>query len=146
MSRLIGTVSLAAMTVVVACGSGDVRVSDVRVGQPTGPNAALYFSATAGSEPDRLIGAETNSANAVEIHETTTGDDGTMSMRPVDGLDVDGDAPLVLEPGGFHLMLIDADRLEVGDFVEVTLNWEDAGEMTIEAEVVDPAETMSDDS
>jgi copper(I)-binding protein len=52
---------------------------------------------------------------------------------------------LVFEPGGLHLMLLDVDRLEVGDIVVVTLNWQTAGDMEIEAEVVDPAETLEHD-
>ena len=73
------------------------------------------------------------------------GSDGTMSMARIDRLDLPADGSLVLEPGGYHLMLVDADRLEVGETVEVTLIWETAGEMAVEAEVVDPGETLGDD-
>lgn len=140
---LVAVVSMAT----VACGGGDgsPEVSDARVGQPTGPNAALYFTVS-GDEADRLIGAETTAAVAVEVHETTTEDDGTMGMRAVESLDLPAGGSLVLEPGGFHLMLIDAERMEVGDVIAVTLTWENAGEMLIEAEVVDPADTMGHDS
>jgi copper(I)-binding protein len=84
-------------------------------------------------------------AASVELHETTMGSDGTMSMARIDRLDLPADGSLVLEPGGYHLMLVDADRLEVGETVEVTLIWETAGEMAVEAEVVDPGETLGDD-
>jgi hypothetical protein len=87
----------------------------------------------------------TDVAASVEIHESSMGDDGAMSMQPVDRLDLPADDDLVLEPGGYHLMLLDVDRLEVGDTVEVTLSWEQAGDMTIEAEVVAPGDTMGDD-
>lgn len=132
--------------VVAACGGADggIEISDARVGQPTGPNAALYFTATSGGEADRLVGASTGAASSVELHETSIGDDGTMSMQQVDGLDLAADGELVLEPGGYHLMLIGSDRMEVGDTVEVTVSWEQAGDMTIEAEVVEPGETMMD--
>jgi hypothetical protein len=83
-------------------------------------------------------------ATAAEAHETAMGDDGTMTMRPVADLAVSVDSDLVLEPGGFHLMLIDVDRLEVGDTIEVALRWETAGDMTIEALVVSPADTAGD--
>lgn len=127
-----------------ACGGGgeSVEVSDARVGQPTGPNAALYFVATSGGEADRLVGASTDFATAVELHETTMGEDGTMGMQAVEGLDLPAGGDLVLEPGGYHLMLVEADRMEVGDTIEVTISWEQAGDMTIEAEVVEPGETM----
>jgi copper(I)-binding protein len=42
-------------------------------------------------------------------------------------------------------MLAGVDELEVGDTISVTLTWEVAGEMTVEAEVVDPSDTMGDD-
>jgi copper(I)-binding protein len=37
------------------------------------------------------------------------------------------------------------DRLQVGDRVQVTLVWEQAGEMVVEAEVVAPGATMGHD-
>lgn len=128
------------------CGGdtdGGLNVSDVRVAEPTGPNAALYFTVTADTE-DTLIGAETGVASVVHIHETVVGDDGTMGMQPVDSLDVLPGETLVLEPGGLHLMLIDAERLGVGDEVEITLIWASAGEQTVSAEVVEPGGAMSD--
>lgn len=139
---------LAALLIAVAaCGGGESRgvdVTNVRVSQPTGPNAALYFTASS-DVPDLLIGAETDAANEAQIHETTTGDDGTMGMRHVESLRVDEGEDLVLEPGGFHLMLIDVARLEVGDEIEVTLIWESEGEMTVTATVVEPEDAMGHD-
>ena len=52
---------------------------------------------------------------------------------------------LVLEPGGVHLMLVDVERLEVGDTVNVTLQWQMAGAMQVEAEVVEPQHVMEDE-
>jgi copper(I)-binding protein len=138
---------LIASSLLVACSGDDgaPEISDVRIGQPTGPNAALYLTATSNGAPDRLLGATTSVAASVELHETTMGSDGTMSMARIDRLDLPADGSLVLEPGVYHLMLVDADRLEVGETVEVTLIWETAGEMAVEAEVVDPGETLGDD-
>jgi copper(I)-binding protein len=148
--RVIGAARLLSVCLLlVACGTGgdaDPEVSNARVGQPAGPNAALYFTATGGDGADRLMGADTEAAAAVEMHETTQAEDGTMGMQAVDALDLPAGGSLVLEPGGFHLMLIGADGMNVGDTVEVILRWENAGEMSIEAEVVDPADTMSDGS
>ena len=144
---LLAIAALVAALAVVACQSETrpVTVSDVRIGQPTGPNAALYLTASAEGQADRLLGAETDVARVVEIHESTTGDDGTVSMWPVDDVEIPPEGSLLLEPGGFHLMLVDVERLEVGDVVEVTLMWETAGEMTVDAQVVDPGDTMGHD-
>jgi len=133
--------------VVVACDDrvgGPPEVSDARVGAPTGPNAALYLNAE-GAEADRLVEARSSVASEIQIHESTTGDDGTTRMRAVDGLDLRADETLVLEPGGYHLMLIDVERLQVGDEIDVTLVWENAGVWTISAQVVEPGDTMSHD-
>ena len=134
-----------AILALVACGgdeAGSVRIDNARVGQPTGPNAALYFTATSTGASDRLLGASTDVAASVELHETTMGDDGAMGMQRLDGLDLPADGELVLEPGGYHLMLIDVDRMEIGESIEVTVSWEEAGDMTIEAEIVAPGQTM----
>ena len=130
----------------VACAGGDggPQVGDARVGQPTGPNAAMYFTATGGGQADRLIGASTDFAESVELHETTTNDAGTVGMQAVDSLGLSADGTMILEPGGYHLMLVGADALEVGDTIEVTLTWEVAGAMTLEVEVVEPGDTLDD--
>ncbi|HJS71550.1 MAG TPA: copper chaperone PCu(A)C [Acidimicrobiia bacterium] len=135
------------LVALAACGGGGgdgPLVSEARVGQPTGPNAALYFTAAGNGAADRLLGASSDMASAVELHETTTNDDGTIGMAPADPIDLPADGQLVLEPGGLHLMLIDVDRLDVGEMIEVTLAWETAGDMVIEAEVVDPAATFGE--
>ena len=71
------------------------------------------------------------------------GDDmsgGMMQMVPVDEIPVPAGETVALEPGGYHIMLLDlAAPLEVGDTIEVTLTFETAGEMVLEAEVRDTA-------
>lgn len=146
--RFRGLTGAILLATVVSCSGGDgaIGIVDARLGEPAGPNAALYFTASGGDEPDRLLGARADVAAEVQIHETTTGEDGTMSMRPVDGLDLPADGELVLEPGGYHLMLVDVERVVAGDEVDVTLIWENSGEMTIPVDVVAPGDTMSDDA
>lgn len=141
---------LAVVALVVAAGCGGetdgLQISDARVGAPTGPNAAMYFTARGADEADSLRSASTDVANKIQIHETVTSDEGTMSMRPIARLELPAGGQLVLEPGGYHLMLVQVDELEVGDTISVTLTWEVAGEVTVEAEVVDPSDTMGEDS
>ena len=140
----LGAVVLALGLMVSACGGsgGDpIEISDVRIGQPTGPNAGLYMTVSS-TESDRLIGGSTDVAASVMTHETEKGNDGTMKMVHVDGFALEPGGALVLEPGGSHIMLVDVDRLEVGDTVDVTLVFEKAGEITIQAPVVAPIDTM----
>ena len=139
-----GAVLLALGLMASACsGSGGdpIEISDVRIGQPTGPNAALYMT-VASTESDRLIGGSTEVAASVMTHETEMGNDGTMKMVHVYGFALEPGQDLVLEPGGSHIMLVDVDRLEVGDTVDVILVFEKAGEVTIQAPVVEAMDTM----
>jgi periplasmic copper chaperone A len=139
--------ALAVVGLVTACqGPGGIAVTHARVGVPAGPNAALYFTASnEGGETDVLTGASSDVAGAVEIHETTQADDGTMGMRPVTGLDLPAGETLTLEPGGLHMMLIDVEPLEEGDNIVVTLHWQSAGDVEVEADIVSPAETVTDE-
>jgi copper(I)-binding protein len=70
--------------------------------------------------------------------ETTMGG-GMMSMQPVEAIEVPADGSVALEPGGFHIMLLDVKKvLAVGDTIEVTLTFEKAGEVQATAEVREP--------
>lgn len=132
----------------VSCGMDELGVpvvSEARIGQPTGPNAALYFTTMGSGEPDALVSVETDVVSSTQLHETVMGDGGTMSMQPLDSIPVDASDGVVLEPGGYHVMLFDVDRFEVGDIVKLTIIWDRAGPQTIEAEVVEPAETLGDE-
>lgn len=145
-SRLM-TALVAFGMILAACGDDTTpNIANARIGQPTGPNGALYFTAGGYGEADRLIGASADVADRLEVHETVMGDNGTMGMRRVESLDLSADGSLVLEPGGRHVMLMGVDRLEIGTMVDITLQWENAGDQVIQAEVVSPADTdLGDD-
>lgn len=133
--------------VLIAAGctsSGSIEVSEARIGQPTGPNAALYLTVTSEGEEDSLIAATTEVAERVELHETAMSAEGTMTMEPVESFPVPASGSLRLEPGGLHLMLVEVERLEVGDTVEVQLEFAAAGTVPITAEVVAPSATMGE--
>lgn len=122
---------------------------------------AVYMTISNSAEvDDALLGASVDASVAatVELHETvegepmgstTTGmdggmgggtDGGMMTMQPVDEIAVPAGDAAVLEPGGFHIMLLDlATPLEVGTTVTVTLTFEQAGEIEVTADVLDTA-------
>lgn len=63
-----------------------------------------------------------------------------MVMRQIERLDVPAGSTVVLEPGGYHVMLLDlVEPLVVGDSFELTLVFEGAGELTVTADVRDMA-------
>lgn len=105
---------------------------------------------------DALVGAavDPSIAATVELHQTTAdepddpmpgdgpmpGGPGMMRMTPVDEIPVPAGGAAVLEPGGYHIMLLDlAAPLEVGSTIEVTLTFAGAGEVQVAADVRDTA-------
>ena len=71
-----------------------------------------------------------------EIHETTMDDAGTMMMGEVPAIDVPAGATVMLEPGGYHIMLMNlAAPLETGQEFDVVLTFEAAGDVTVPVEV-----------
>lgn len=133
--------AVATVLLLAACagtaGSPSITVSDIRAPAPAGPNGAVYLTLrNDGDGDDRLVSASSDVAGSVEIHESTmTG--GTMSMRPVDGVDIPAGGEAVLEAGGFHIMLVDVrDDVAEGDAFELTLAFETSDDQTVEARVV----------
>ncbi|OGO54847.1 MAG: hypothetical protein A2V85_16840 [Chloroflexi bacterium RBG_16_72_14] len=85
---------------------------------------------------DALISVATDAAANPEIHQTTEDASGMMGMHPVERLDIPAGGTVTLEPGGFHIMLINlTGELVAGSTIELTLTFEQAGEVTVSAEV-----------
>ena len=128
-----------------------------------GAGAAYLVIQNTGSAADALIGASSPAAKTVEMHETKViesaapsmgmggmgsadpsampsasgmGGGPMMGMVPVSRIDVPAGGSAELKPGSYHLMLLElvAD-LKVGDSIELTLQFEKAGKITVKAEV-----------
>lgn len=94
---------------------------------------AFYFTVTnSGDEPDRLVKIESDIAQAIEIHEVKM-DGGVMTMSPQhDGVEIPANGELVLEPSGYHVMLIGINKsLLDGEEFTATLFFENAGEVEV---------------
>ncbi len=110
-------------------------------------NGVVYVTITnTGEEDDALVGAETDRAERIEIHEMIVAD-GTARMQPVDGpLPIPAGETVSLEPGGLHLMLVNlTEDIRLGDVYEVTLEFERAGEVTLQVPVRLDAEPVEGD-
>jgi copper(I)-binding protein len=89
-------------------------------------------------EPDVLVAASSPVAGRVEIH-THSMDGGVMKMRRLDKLPIAGGTSAVLKPSGDHIMLFDLkEPLKEGDLLPITLVFEKAGEVKIEATIEPP--------
>ena len=59
-----------------------------------------------------------------------------MTMREVDGITIPAKSTVKLEPGGYHIMLLDlVAPLETGSTVKVTLEFESGPSQTVKAVV-----------
>jgi copper(I)-binding protein len=102
-----------------------------------GANAtgAGFMTIRNGGADDRLIAARSPAARTVELH-THIRDGDVMRMRPVAAIPLPAGQEVVLQPSGFHLMLIGlVAPMRVGERVPITLIFERAGELTIELSV-----------
>ncbi|MEZ4767343.1 MAG: copper chaperone PCu(A)C [Caldilineales bacterium] len=105
-----------------------------------GMNSAVYMVLANGSAtPDRLVSAAADVAGAVEIHETVMDGDVMRMQQLTDGIEIPANGQVELKPGGLHVMLIGLARdLNPGETFPVTLQFEQAGAVTVEAEVRQP--------
>lgn len=86
------------------------------------------------------MGTDTTAATEGDTTETTVAGMGEMTMQPIESLDLPAGETIVLEPGGYHVMLIElVAPLETGEEIEVTLTFQNAGERTITVPVLDDA-------
>lgn len=109
-------------------------------GEMSGTNTAAFMTLrNPTAQDDRLIAARSDAARVVEIHETIM-DGEVMRMHPLEeGVLLPAGETVELSPGGIHIMLIDIQRdLQPGEKVAITLELEQAGSMTVEAEVRQP--------
>ncbi|NBS13089.1 MAG: copper chaperone PCu(A)C, partial [Gammaproteobacteria bacterium] len=97
------------------------------------PNSGAYGQIVSTRE-DRLISARTPAAAIVEIHEHIK-DQGVMRMREVPGgLQIPANQPVLMAPGGYHIMLINVTSpLQADSTIPLTLEFEQAGtvELTV---------------
>jgi copper(I)-binding protein len=149
---------IAGLVLLVGCGGGSVtKQGDITIEgvwmrpspMAAGNGAAYMVISNSGDTDDALIAAKFDAAEVVEIHESymmeeggdmdTEGEGmgtGMMGMRPVEKIVIPADGSATLEPGGLHVMLIGlTEQLEPGQTATLTLVFENAGEVQVEAEV-----------
>ncbi len=104
-----------------------------------GMNSAAYMILTnTGDQPERLLRAQSDVAQSVELHQSQT-EGGVTSMTPVEAIEIPAGGQTRLEPGGLHIMLIGLQHeLKAGDTVQLTLEFERAGKIQVSAEVRAP--------
>lgn len=108
-------------------------------------NGAVFMKIKNYTESDdRLIGAAVPSGmvSRTEIHEMNMDGD-MMMMRKIDGLDIPAGETVMLEPTGFHVMLIGlTSQLVEGESFPLTLSFEQAGEKIVDVAITAPGEIV----
>jgi len=130
------------MVISSACeNSGPLAVQDAwsRPGF-RGDNSAIYLKVyNPGDQDDGLIGVMSDVAGATEIHLSKMDAAGTMTMERQDLVKIPANDSVDLSPGGLHIMLVNLGKdLSVGDTFPVTLEFQRAGDVTVEVEVKQP--------
>jgi len=140
--RSIIAITLITALVLSACGTEStgpkISVEDAwaRPVPAAGGNGAVFFRlVNTGNEADQLLGGESPVAGSVEVHKTSM-EEGVMRMEHIPGLELPAKGEVLLEPGGYHVMLIGVNTsLALGDTLPITLRFEKSGEIQMEVQV-----------
>jgi copper(I)-binding protein len=132
------------------CGGGDDISIDGQWARnsPMRADRGVVYMDIVSADGDTLLFGSVDStiAASVEVHETVpTGESdeegmAMMMMQEVESIELPAGETVSLEPGGLHIMLIDITQpLEIGQKFDLALNFETAGEMVLEVEVMEEA-------
>jgi copper(I)-binding protein len=137
MRKLIATVVAVWAVASPALAEESVRVFDAwaRATILASRPGAAYLTIESAAE-DRLLGVTTPVAGHVMIHAVEK--DGDVSrMKHIETLELPAGERITLAPGGMHLMLMGLqDKLSEGTAFPMTLNFETAGEITVDVSVL----------
>jgi copper(I)-binding protein len=121
------------------CGAGGTITVEDAWARAAGARdiTGAFFTLDNGGEDDVLLSADSDVAEAVEIHQTVMEGD-IMSMVMQESVAVPT-GELAFQPGSLHVMLIGLTRdLNAGDEFALTLNFEQAGVVVVSVEVLAP--------
>ena len=104
--------------------AADWRIEDAysREMAPGQRNGVIYLRVVNDTDqPITIVAADSDSAEHTELHQHRH-ENGVMRMQQVDELIVPAHGTLLLEPSGYHVMLINPEqRLRAGDVINLDL-------------------------
>jgi hypothetical protein len=107
------------------------------MGEMDAVSAAYMLLRNTGDSADRLIAAACDCAALVQIHLSVM-EGGMMQMNEVEGVDILAGESAVLEPGGYHVMMMELQQDFVpGEAIFLTLTFESGLELSIAVPVYD---------
>lgn len=118
-----------------ALASAQVAIEDpyARAASPSAISGAAFMQImNMGEAEDRLVAAASDVAERVELHTHVMDGDVMRMVEVEEGFAVPAGESISLERGGMHVMFLGLNRpLTQGDEVEVTLTFEQAGDVTV---------------
>lgn len=97
--------------------------------------AAFMVLKNTGAKDVKLVKAENSASKATELH-THLNEDGVMKMRKVPAIEIKAKGETALQPGGFHVMMIELKgAMKEGDKVAITLGFDDGSSKQVQAPV-----------
>ena len=102
-----------------------------------GGNGVGYLKITNnGTDADVLVGASSDVADRVEVHETSIDDKGVASMKKLDTVELKSGQSIELKPAGMHIMFMGLkEPLKEGGVVKAQLKFKKAGDVAVELAV-----------
>ncbi|MEA3337071.1 MAG: copper chaperone PCu(A)C [Chloroflexota bacterium] len=121
---------------------GKLTITNVRANLTIpADTGSLWMEIHNGTDTDEaLVGAEVDGCAVIELHDMVIEND-VMIMRPVEGgqIPVPAGEMVELKPGGLHVMCIGkTGEFKLGETIEITLQFANAGAIDVPAEVVAP--------
>ena len=128
-----------ALATILSAGSAQAEVSvtnawareTIGAGKTSAGYARIVNTGTA----DRLVSVSTPAAAMADVHQSVE-QGGMMRMLPVKALDIPAKGETLLKPGGYHIMIMNAQKpFKVGEVMEFTFTFEHAGKITVPVKV-----------
>ncbi|MFN3536374.1 MAG: copper chaperone PCu(A)C [Brevundimonas sp.] len=143
-----------AVLLLAACGGGNSAPEGPAVVQaedawcrptPNGVFVGGCYVTLVSSRDDRLVSVASPLSQVVEIHEMRMDGDMMRMNQLADGLPLPAGETVQMRPGAEHLMLMTlSNALEDGQAVPLTLTFEHAAQVTVEAQVRQPEDAGAD--
>ncbi len=124
-----------------ACArAGEFKIMDARVkpGKIGSTGEAYIIISNATDTRDSLVNISTDVASAVEVRSLTQEKSGGISTKVLESVPVPAQQEVIFRPGKLVIALIGLKQdLELGDTIDLVLDFKNAGKMTIQAKVSD---------
>ncbi len=129
--------SLFTLALLSACSAKELTVRDAwsRPAAQGGNGAVFFVIDNPTAQDDILMGVQTDIAMMASLHRSIMNGD-VMKMEPQESVSVPAKGQVAFKPGDYHVMLMNLKQdLNVGDTFTITLQFKNAGEITLEVPV-----------